>query len=90
MSVVIRAVGFANGVPCPHRGWYVKSFDFDAHDGQGYGEFTSDIEEAMQFKDFAKAYAFWSTQSKVNKIRKDGRPNKPMTCLSIEVVDYYE
>ena len=89
MSVVIRAVGFASGEPCEHRGWYLMSFDFDAWEGLGEGEFTPDIEEAKQFKDFAQAIKFWQTQSKVNPIRRDGRPNRPLTCLSITVVEYY-
>ena len=32
---VMRAVGFENGVPCPHAGEWLESFDHDADGGRG-------------------------------------------------------
>ena len=34
---VMRALGFANGVHCPHKGQYLKSFDHE-HGNGGKGE----------------------------------------------------
>lgn len=84
---VIVALGFANGVPCPHAGQYLESFDFDAHDGIGEGAFTRDPRRAMLFDDAHAAFAFWRTVSTVRPIRGDGRPNRPLTALSVQVDD---
>jgi hypothetical protein len=85
MTSVIRAVGFASGHPCPHAGQWLKSFDHEAFNGQGHGEFTDDIDRALHFTDAAAALEFWSRQSNVRPIRPDGRPNKPMTALTVEI-----
>lgn len=85
MTVVLVALGFADDTPCPHAGQYVQSFDFDAHDGQGFGRFTTDIEKAHHFKDAAEALTFWRTVSTVRPRRPDGRPNRPLTALSVEL-----
>jgi len=86
VTCVLMALGFANGMPCPHDGEYVKAFDFEADDGLGFGEFTPDIDAAMQFEDVAAAGEFWRTQSKTRPIRPDGQPNRPLTALSVEIV----
>jgi hypothetical protein len=85
MSAVIRAIGFANGTPCPHRGEWVKSFEHDAHGGQGFAVFTDDIDDAMRFGTKAAALQFWSQQSTVQPLRPDGKPNKPMTALTVMI-----
>lgn len=85
MSCVIIAMGFANGVPCPHEGEYLKAFDFEAYDGQGYGEFTKKIDEAKRFKDAAEAWSFWTTVPATRPLRPDGKPNKPLTALTIAI-----
>jgi len=87
MAKVIRIIAFVNGTPCPIAGEYVKSFDFEAYDGQGYMRSTARIDRAMKFDDAAAAMAFWKRQSKTNPRRPDGRPNRPMTCTTIEIVD---
>jgi hypothetical protein len=87
MTKVIRVVGFASGRPCPVGGLYLKSFDFDAANGLGYGEFTFDPADAMSFPDAGAALTFWNTQSKVRPNRSDGEPNRPLTCTTVEIVD---
>lgn len=84
MAVRIKAWAFANGKPCPIAGQYLKSFDFDAYNGQGYGEFTSVKEDAMTFESFEDAHAFWNTQSTVKPRRdSDGRANRPLTATTV-------
>jgi hypothetical protein len=85
MSAVILAVGFANGAHCPHANQWLKTFDHDACDGQGYGTFTPDPEQAMQFDDAAAAMTFWKKQSRVRPLRQDGKPNRPLTALTVVI-----
>lgn len=87
---LIVAMGFANGAPCPIMGQYLKAFDFDAHDGRGFGEFTRDPAKAMKFASIGEATAFWKTPSKVRPLREDGRPNRPLAATTITFADYYE
>jgi len=80
--IVIRALGFANGMSCPHENEWLKSFDHEAFNGQGHGVFTDRIEHAMRFADKGEALAFWNKQSTVRPLRPDGQPNKPLTALT--------
>jgi hypothetical protein len=85
VTAVIVAVGFANGHPCPHSGQWLKSFDHEAHNGQGHGVFTDDPDKAMRFVNAAEAMMFWSKQSKSRPWRSDGKANKPFTALTVEI-----
>lgn len=82
-DVVIRAICFASGAPCPVAGQYLESFDFDAHDGLGFGVFTRDLRKAKRFADKAEAWEFWRTRSTVKPTRPDGKANRPMTATTI-------
>ena len=84
-AFAIRAVGFASGEPCPHAGQFVQSFDVNAHDGSGYGVFTRHEEQALRFKNMGEALSFWRRRSTVKPVRADGRPNAPMTALTISI-----
>lgn len=85
-SVVLRAVEFADGEPCPFAGQFLKSFDFDAYGGEGFGEFTDKLKEAKRFEDTEAALQFWRTPSTVKPYRDDGEPNCPLTCTTVEIV----
>lgn len=85
MSVRMKVVGFANGDACPIADQYLETFDFEAYDGQGYGTFTFDPAEAMQFADKAAAFVFWNTRSKTRPTRPDGKPNKPLTATTVVI-----
>ena len=87
MAKLIRALGFASGAPCPHAGQYLESFDFEAYDGRGYGEFTPDPARAKRFDDVPACVLFWSTTSTTKPVREDGKPNRPLTALSIDISD---
>ena len=79
----MKALGFANGTPCPIAGQYLKSFDFEAHDGIGDGVFTADPRRAMRFATLVDLLEFWKTMPKCKPIRLDGRPNRPLTATTI-------
>jgi hypothetical protein len=82
---VIRAVAFANGLYCPHAGQWLERFNPNAYGGQGYAEFTTKISKAKRFATFADAMAFWKQTSTARPLRPDGKPNRPLTALTVVV-----
>ncbi len=86
MTKVLKVIGFANGEPCPIAGQYIETFDFEASGGRGFGTFTDNIRQAKQFADAVTALRFWRRQSKTMPTRPDGKPNRPLTSTTIEVV----
>ena len=88
-TVVIRCLGMAgfsvlNGADAP-KGQYLKSYDPEAHDGQGFAEWTDDPSQAKKFISALDAHALWTTIPKSRPTRPDGRPNRPLTAFSIAV-----
>lgn len=74
---------------------YLMSFDPDAHaPGKRYptgeAKVTSKLRRAMKFKNTADALTFYRTQSKVTPTRPDGKPNRPLTKFTIEIVSIDE
>lgn len=73
---------------CPLVGQWLSFYDPDAREGIGEAGWTSDIEDALRFADFAAAESFWSQQSTVAPITAmDGveRENRPLQVISITV-----
>ena len=68
------------------QGSYVATYDPDAFDGLGHATFTEDPYLAATFASFERALEFWQAQSKVRPLRDDGKPNRPLTALSVEIV----
>lgn len=85
MTYLIRAVGFANGTPCPHAGQYLQSFDHEAHGGIGFATFTNDPTKAMHFKTNIEALEFWRKVPNNKRLREDGKPNRPLTALTVTI-----
>jgi len=63
---------------------YVVSCDVDAMGGVG-AVFFGTREQAMRFEDAGCALAYWKLQSRVRPIRPDGKPNRPLTALTVEL-----
>jgi hypothetical protein len=82
---VIRVVAFANGAPCSIAGQWLKSFDFNASNGVGSGEFTDNWRKAKRFESQADAVAYWNTVATVRPLRADGLPNKPLTATTCQI-----
>jgi hypothetical protein len=82
---IILAVGFANGIHCPHAGQYLESFDHDAFDGIGYGTFTDRVSHAKRFATASDALRFRNKQSTVKPLRQDGEPNRPLAALTVSI-----
>jgi hypothetical protein len=81
----IRAVGFANGQDCPHAGYWLRRFDFEAYNGQGHGVFTTYLGHAKVFPSKEAAMDFWRRQSSTRPFRPDGAPNRPLTALTVVI-----
>ncbi len=84
MIYVIRALSLASD-NSPIDG-FVRHFDPDAHDGQGFVEFTRDPLDAIQFSTAPEAMALWKMQSNLKPIREDGKPNRPLTAFNVQIV----
>ena len=65
---------------------YVKAFDPELMNGVGGIDLTNDRQQALRFKSFSEALACWKMQSETKPLREDGKPNRPMTAYSAEVV----
>jgi hypothetical protein len=79
---IIRALNFANGLPCPIAGEWVLSFDFESDNGRGNGLFTNNPRQALTFDSKYEAHKFWNTQSVTRPLRDDGQPNRPLTSTT--------
>lgn len=86
MPSVIKLICHADGQHSPYDGQYLQSFDFEAHGGQGEAAYTPNLALALKFQEHEAAFAFWKTQSKVRPIRPDGKPNRPLTAATVEIV----
>lgn len=84
MSYVIKLAIAAGVAP---TGALLKSFDVDAADGRGSSDWTGNADEALLFDSAALAMAAWNAQSTVRPLRPDGKPNKPMTAFTVEIVE---
>jgi hypothetical protein len=72
---------------CPIFGQLLVSFDFDADNGRGYGEFDPDPNKAKLFDTLEDALEFWRTSSPKYPWRlSDGRRNRPLTASSVSFV----
>lgn len=91
MSVVMRvlAAGASAKGEHPHDGepLFVKAFDVDAHDGFGMVEYTDQIDEAFAWPTIAEAFDDYRRQSTVKPQRADGKPNRPLTALTVAIED---
>ena len=85
MTIVIRIIANAAGLPCPDAGRYVRDMDFNAYNGIGHLQTTPQRAKALQFDSIVDAYAYYGRQSKVNPIRPDGKPNRPLTAYTISI-----
>jgi len=52
--------------------------------------FTADISKALRFADISLALDFWRRQSRKFPLRADGKPNRPMTSTTVEIIEMDE
>lgn len=62
---------------------FVKSYDPEAHDGQGYATFTRRLANAMRFPSHVAAFEFAMQIPKARPKREDGGINRPLMCFTL-------
>ena len=87
--IVLKILGYADGRPCAWDGMFVKSMDFEAHDGRGSISPTDDVEKAKHFISARQAYEYFNMVPANRPVRPDGKPNKPLTAFNLEVLPYH-
>ena len=83
---VFEAMGHPGMIPNDGRARYLHTYDIEAHDGRGAATVTADYTKAVQFASSHEALAAWRAQSKTRPTRADGKPNRPLTALSVELM----
>ena len=84
---VIKIVTGANGMSTPHDGRYLLGYNPDTVYGDLIMISTPDIAKARRFHDLSAVHELWAAVSKQQPVRPDGKPNRPMTGLTIEVIE---
>jgi len=84
MAYALFVLGVTGGGAA--SGWLAWA-DVEAHDGRGDARLTADLDDALQFPTAEAALAFWRQASTTRPTRPDGKPNRPLTAFSIELVD---
>lgn len=83
MPVVLKSFGTAHG-DMRYAGQYLQAFDFEAGNGRGLIDMTSDIQKAKVFADMTEAFEFYRHVPKCKPWREDGKPNRPLTASNWE------
>lgn len=86
---VIRCLGSPNDGPSP-EGLFLKTYNPEAFDGLGDSSWTADCRKAMKFEDGVAAIKCYLQVPSNRPIREDGKPNRPLTALSIVIEDEEE
>lgn len=68
------------GQPC-----WLAGFDVEAHDGMGEAWYTEYPQAALTWPDTASAMAAWRSVPEARPVRDDGRPNRPLAALTVEL-----
>lgn len=91
MGIVMRCVGASDVHDAegnlPPIGYFLKTYEPEAYDGRGLSDFTRKLDEAMVFPDVMTAVACWRQVPANRPLRADGRPNRPLTAMSMEFLD---
>lgn len=85
MSFVMKVVD-GPALAHPHA-LYLASFDLEANEGRGEFVLTAFLEEAMRFENVGEATATWNGQSVTVPVRHNGKPNRPLTALTVDIME---
>lgn len=83
---VIKIIESSSGMPTPHDGRYLASYNPDTEYGTLEMATTDDLSQAMRFVDANAVFRFWMSVSELQPVRPDGKPNRPITFLSVEII----
>ena len=84
-QVIVQVVGAASAIETPHDGGYVVAWN--PHTQFGMLELTSTPERrlAHRFDGPQEAISQWQAISKYYPMRPDGKPNRPLTGITIAI-----
>ena len=94
MSPVLRIVGsVAGGEPCPFAGQYVVEYDPERDGLDPHGRrMTAHVitsprrADALEYPSTIAALEAWRRVSARAPVRPDGKPNRPLTAYTVEVL----
>lgn len=86
MAVLIRIIENAAGLACLEAGMFVAEMDVDAFNGQGRLVAAADPANARRFATVRKALEYYKRPSTVRPWRPDGKPNRPLTAYTVEIL----
>ena len=71
-----------------HSFSYVVDYDPDSNGGAGLIVSSPDLESAKRYPSLQKAVEHYTSVSSTHPTRADGKPNRPLTMYSAEVLKY--
>jgi hypothetical protein len=86
MNFVIYVQEIASMPEANVRGWIEEHTDTPC--GRGNTLITPDPQRAKRFETNAQAFEFWRQQSKAVPLRPDGKPNRPLTAYTVEILPF--
>jgi hypothetical protein len=87
MSAVIRIIERADGVrDVTCEGRFLREYTPDGYEGRGRVTFTIDVHQARLFRDLHEAMECWRSVSRTHPLRRDGKPNRPLTIYTCEML----
>jgi hypothetical protein len=89
--LVIRCLGLAGRLEHTADGRspvgeYLAAFDPEARDGRGFATFTRELDRALVLPDVRAAWELIGTRPKARPTRPDGKPNRPLTAFTLQIV----
>jgi len=89
MATVIKIVASAGplGLRSPLAGQFLETCDFESGHGRGFITSTRDLRKAKKFSDSVEAWEYWRRQSTTTPLRFDGKPNRPLTAFTCEMIE---
>ena len=86
---VIRVLGWATPLkPFKFPGYFCQSFNFNAYRGKGHLRVCRDAKNALKFQDASTAVAFCQTVPRAFPVDSRGKPNRPFSAYSVEVLPF--
>lgn len=85
MSAIIQIVARVDGL-VPDRPTYVQSVDHSKPPADSV-VLTAELMDAHRFADKGAAFEAWRGINQRVPTRKDGKPNRPLTAYTVEIVD---
>ena len=83
---IVKVVGVAAGGDAgPHANRYVKQWNPHSPFGECWIDTVAEPWEARRFADLAQVVREQRTVSRVQQHRPDGKPNRPLTALTIQI-----